>query len=125
MEGARATLEYLFGVSKLNGGSRCLSLDTTGGRLAALEQRSPDPRLSSGSSARALFLKDARPHVGRVSFAPWDSQDLTKQKEAVSLAELMVSTLAMSDAAVKLLIEKSVFTDAEFKAKLVLSGRTI
>ena len=29
----------------------------------------------------------------------------------------MVSTLAMSDAAVKLLIEKSVFTDAEFKAK--------
>ena len=40
------------------------------------------------------------------------------KKEAVPLAELMVSTLAMTDAAVKLLIEKGVFTDAEFKAKL-------
>jgi hypothetical protein len=29
-----------------------------------------------------------------------------------------VSTLAMTDAAVKLLIEKGVFTDTEFKAKL-------
>jgi hypothetical protein len=47
------------------------------------------------------------------------------KKDAVTLQELMVSTLAMSDAAVKLLIEKRVFTDAEFKAKLVLSARTI
>ena len=122
MEGARATLEYLFGVPKLKGAPAVYHWTQPGGRLVALERRSPDPRLSSGSSARALFLKGARPHVGRFSFAPWDSQDLTKQKEAVSLAELMVSTLAMSDAAVKLLIEKSVFTDAEFKAKLVLSA---
>jgi hypothetical protein len=31
----------------------------------------------------------------------------------------MVSTLAMTDAAVKLLIEKGVFTEAEFKQKLL------
>jgi hypothetical protein len=40
------------------------------------------------------------------------------QKQTVTLEELMVSTLAMADAAVKLLIEKGVFTDTEFKAKL-------
>jgi hypothetical protein len=34
------------------------------------------------------------------------------QKQTVSLQELMVSTLAMTDAAVKLLIQKGVFTDA-------------
>jgi hypothetical protein len=43
--------------------------------------------------------------------------DETK-KETVTLNELMVSTLAMSDATVKLLIEKGVFTDAEFKTQL-------
>jgi len=32
-----------------------------------------------------------------------------------SLEELMVSTLAMTDALTKLLIEKGVITDAEFK----------
>jgi hypothetical protein len=42
--------------------------------------------------------------------------DETK-KETVTLNELMVSTLAMTDAAVKL-IEKGIFTDTEFKAKL-------
>ena len=35
----------------------------------------------------------------------------------VSLEELMVSTLAMTDALAKLLIEKGVITDAEFKQK--------
>ena len=39
-------------------------------------------------------------------------------KESVTLEELMVSNLAMGDATVKLLFEKGVFTDAEFKAKL-------
>ena len=43
--------------------------------------------------------------------------DETK-KETVTLNELMVSTLAMTDAAVKLLIAKGVFTDEEFKAQL-------
>jgi hypothetical protein len=43
--------------------------------------------------------------------------DETK-KETVTLEELMVSNLAMSDATVKLLIEKGVFTDEEFKAQL-------
>jgi hypothetical protein len=43
--------------------------------------------------------------------------DETK-KETVTLAELRVSNLAMSDATVKLVIEKGVFTDAEFKAEL-------
>jgi hypothetical protein len=38
--------------------------------------------------------------------------------EKISLEELMVSTLAMTDATVKLLIAKGVFTDDEFKAKL-------
>lgn len=37
----------------------------------------------------------------------------------VSLQKLMVSTLAMTDALAKLLIEKSVITDAEFKQKLL------
>ena len=38
--------------------------------------------------------------------------------DKVTLEELMVSTLAMTDAAVKLLIQKGVFTDDEFKAQL-------
>jgi len=38
--------------------------------------------------------------------------------DKVTLEELMVSTLAMTDAAVKLLIQKVVFTDEEFKAQL-------
>jgi hypothetical protein len=37
----------------------------------------------------------------------------------VSLEELMISTLAMTDALTKLLIEKGVITDAEFKQKLL------
>jgi hypothetical protein len=40
------------------------------------------------------------------------------QKPTVSLEELMVSTLAMTDATVKLLTAKGVFTDDEFKAQL-------
>lgn len=36
----------------------------------------------------------------------------------ISLKELMVSTLAMTDALSKLLIEKGVITEAEFKTKL-------
>jgi hypothetical protein len=43
--------------------------------------------------------------------------ELDKGKPA-SLQELMVSTLAMTDALAKLLIEKGVITDAEFKKKL-------
>ena len=37
----------------------------------------------------------------------------------VSLEELMVSTLARTDALAKLLIEKGVITNAEFKQKLL------
>jgi hypothetical protein len=37
----------------------------------------------------------------------------------VSLEELMVYTLALTDARAKLLIEKGVITDAEFKQKLL------
>ena len=39
------------------------------------------------------------------------------QSDRVSLEELMVSTLAMTDALVKLLIAKGVITDKEFKAQ--------
>jgi hypothetical protein len=39
--------------------------------------------------------------------------------KTVSLQELMVSTLAMTDALTKLLIEKGIITDAEFKQKLL------
>jgi hypothetical protein len=42
-----------------------------------------------------------------------------EQGKPVSLEELMVSTLAMTDALTKLLIEKGVITDAEFKQKLL------
>ena len=41
------------------------------------------------------------------------------KKDPVSLTELMVSTLAMADAVTKLLIEKGVITEAEFKQKLL------
>jgi hypothetical protein len=37
----------------------------------------------------------------------------------VTLQELMVSTLAMTDPLAKLLIEKGVITNAEFKEKLL------
>jgi hypothetical protein len=43
--------------------------------------------------------------------------DETKE-QTVTLQELMVSTLAMTDAAVKLLIKKGVFIDEEFKTQL-------
>ena len=38
------------------------------------------------------------------------------KEQSVTLQELMVSTLAMTDALVKLMIAKGVITDAEFKA---------
>jgi hypothetical protein len=44
--------------------------------------------------------------------------ELEKDKP-VSLEELTVTTLAMADAVTKLLIEKSVITEAEFKQKLL------
>jgi hypothetical protein len=44
--------------------------------------------------------------------------ELEKGKPA-SLEELVVTTLAMTDALAKLLIEKGVITDAEFKQKLL------
>ena len=37
------------------------------------------------------------------------------KRDPVSLTKLMVSTLAMADAVTKLLIEKGVITEAEFK----------
>ena len=40
------------------------------------------------------------------------------QDKKVSLEELMVSTLAMTDALAKLMIAKGVITEAEFKAQL-------
>lgn len=40
-------------------------------------------------------------------------------KDPVSLQELMVSTLAMVDAVTKILIEKGVMSEAEFKKKLL------
>jgi hypothetical protein len=43
-------------------------------------------------------------------YSDW-SIDGRRNKETVTLEELMVSNLAMSDATVKLLIEKGVFTD--------------
>ena len=42
-----------------------------------------------------------------------------EKRKPVSLEELMVSTLAMTDALAKLLIEKGVITDTEFKQKLL------
>jgi hypothetical protein len=38
--------------------------------------------------------------------------------DRITLEELMVSTLAMTDALAKLLIAKGIITDAEFKAQL-------
>lgn len=44
-----------------------------------------------------------------------------EQGKSVSLEELMVTTLAMADAVTKLLVEKGVITEAEFKQKLLRS----
>ena len=41
------------------------------------------------------------------------------KRDPVSLTKLMVSTLAMADAVTKLLIEKGVITETEFKQKLL------
>jgi hypothetical protein len=41
-----------------------------------------------------------------------------ENRPTITLQELMVSTLAMTDALSKLLIEKGVITDDEFKKKL-------
>jgi hypothetical protein len=41
-----------------------------------------------------------------------------EKSKPVSLQELMVSTLATTDALSKLLIEKGIITDSEFKQKL-------
>ena len=40
------------------------------------------------------------------------------KNDRLTLEELMVSTLAMTDALAKLLIAKGIITDAEFKAQL-------
>ena len=40
------------------------------------------------------------------------------KSDRVTLEELMVSTLAMTDALAKLMIAKGIITDAEFKAQL-------
>ncbi len=40
------------------------------------------------------------------------------KEDTVSMQELMVSSLAMADALAKVLIEKGVISDAEFKQKL-------
>ena len=40
------------------------------------------------------------------------------EKKMVTLEELMVSTLAMTDALAKLMIAKGIITDAEFKTQL-------
>lgn len=50
--------------------------------------------------------------------SPWPFCD-GREKRAVSLEELIVSTLAMTDALTKPLMEKGVITDAEFKQKLL------
>ena len=44
------------------------------------------------------------------------------QDKKLTLEELMVSTLAMTDALVKLLIAKGVITDAEFKTQMSREG---
>jgi hypothetical protein len=41
------------------------------------------------------------------------------KKDPVSLTEPMVSTLAMADAVTKILIEKGVISEVEFKRKLL------
>ena len=47
------------------------------------------------------------------------------KSEKISLEQLMVSTLAMTDALAKLLIAKGVITDEEFKAQLTAEGQII
>jgi hypothetical protein len=44
------------------------------------------------------------------------------ESDRVTLEELMVSTLAMTDALAKLMIAKGIITDEEFKAQLFRTG---
>lgn len=46
------------------------------------------------------------------------------KKDPVSLEEFMVSTLAMADAVTKLLIEKGIISEAEFKEQLLKERAT-
>lgn len=48
----------------------------------------------------------------------WSDNGGRTKTDKVTLEELIVSTLAMTDATVKLLIAKGVFTDDDFKAQL-------
>jgi hypothetical protein len=48
-----------------------------------------------------------------------DAMAAVEKDTTVTLQELIVSTLAMTDVLAKLLIEKGVITDAEFKEKLL------
>ena len=47
-----------------------------------------------------------------------DNGRRNKKTDRVTLEELMVSTLAMTDALAKLMIAKGIITDEEFKAQL-------
>jgi hypothetical protein len=57
------------------------------------------------------------PYCNCASLRELEPQDMAEKTKSdkVTLEELMVSTLAMPDAAVKLLIQKGIITDAESK----------
>ncbi len=66
------------------------------------------------------------PHSGGIPLVERASKDInrrrngrTRQSKIVSLEELMLTTLAQTDALTKLLLEKGIITDAEFKQKLL------
>ena len=43
---------------------------------------------------------------------------MADQEQKLTLEDLMISTLAMTDAAVKLLIQKGLFSEEEFRTQL-------
>lgn len=78
---------------------------------------------AGGEWALRSMVKFLEPVTRNIIVTGEPMADEPKEK-TVTLQELMVSTLAMTDAAVKLLIEKGVFTDEEFKPNWAPSGPT-
>jgi hypothetical protein len=72
------------------------------------------PEAESALQSMVRFLEPVR---WNIIMTGEPMADETK-KETVSLAELMVSTLAMTDASVKLSIKKGLYTEEEFQAQL-------
>ena len=73
---------------------------------------------TNGQNVRRTYGRASRNLYARIITATGERMAAETTKESDTLEDLMMSTGAMADAAVKQLIGKGVLIDAEFKAKL-------